>query len=96
MCLATADTVQILLNVRLRALEGLFLQEIKVQIFPDSFQGGKINSQHEASVIIEMLCGTFSSLINELAKLPLESNGRRQNVVVLAVLGSEWHVSWAR
>lgn len=41
-----------------------------------------------------MLCGTFYSLINEVAKLPLESKGRSQNVVLLRVLGSEWHVSW--
>lgn len=94
-CLVTADIVQISLNVRLRAPEGLFLQEIKVQIFPDQFQGGKINSQHEASAVTEMLRSTFSSLINEVAKLPLESSGRSQNVVLLGVLESEWHISGA-
>ena len=35
MCTVTADIVQISVYVRLRAPEGLFLQDIKVQIFPD-------------------------------------------------------------
>jgi hypothetical protein len=39
-----------------------------------------------------MLHGSFSSLINEVAKLLLEANGRSQKVVLLDVLGSEWHV----
>lgn len=34
-CLEIADVEQISLYVILRAPEGLFLQEIKVQIFPD-------------------------------------------------------------
>lgn len=42
-----------------------------------------------------MLHGTFSSLINEVAKLLLEANRRSQKVVLWDVLGSEWHVFWA-